>query len=48
MTGVEVLIIISGRRSMLNKQKREKGKLERMRGEESKRHGSSSSIASDA
>lgn len=37
VTGVDVLIIISGRRSILNKQKREKGKLEkneRRRGEE--------------
>lgn len=32
VTGVDVLII-SGRRSILNKQKREKGKLEKRRGE---------------
>lgn len=33
VTGVYVLIIISGRRSILNMQKRKKGKLEKKRGE---------------
>lgn len=52
VTGVDVLIIISGRRrSILNKQKREKGKLEKSekRGEERKRSRCCCySVASDA